>query len=110
MNAPLHVRVSAARLLTPLVREFTLVPCTGTLPGFSSGSHVQVHLPLGGRTLRNAYSLTGDPADHRQYRIAVEFRELKLSQCPQTNRGIQLPSKKTQNCRKRPKQQFSRKL
>jgi len=75
MSALLQVQVSAARLLTPLVREFTLVPCAGSLPGFSSGSHVQVHLPLGERTLRNAYSLTGDPADNRHYRIAVRLQE-----------------------------------
>ncbi|WP_191487578.1 PDR/VanB family oxidoreductase [Pseudomonas sp. FEN] len=75
MSTPLQVRVSTARLLTPLVRELTLVPCTGSLPGFSSGSHIQVHLPLGERTLRNAYSLTGDPADSHQYRIAVRLQQ-----------------------------------
>ena len=46
MSAALNVQVSAARMLTPVVREFTLVACDGALPGFSPGSHVQVHLPL----------------------------------------------------------------
>lgn len=74
MNATLKVQVSDARLLTPLVREFTLIPCSGRLPGFSAGSHVQVHLPLGERTLRNAYSLTSDPTQRDQYRIAVRLQ------------------------------------
>ncbi|MFK3795692.1 PDR/VanB family oxidoreductase [Pseudomonas sp. NPDC088444] len=74
MSATLKVKVSEARMLTPLVREFTLTPCTGRLPGFSAGSHVQVHLPLGERTLRNAYSLTSDPAQHDHYRIAVRLQ------------------------------------
>lgn len=75
MNAPLKVQVSGARMLTDAVREFTFTPCSGHLPGFSAGSHVQVHLPLAGGTLRNAYSLTSDPADNRHYRIAVRLQE-----------------------------------
>ncbi|HEY0285417.1 MAG TPA: PDR/VanB family oxidoreductase [Pseudomonas sp.] len=75
MSALLQVRVSDARMLTPVVREFTLTAENGALPGFSSGSHVQVHLPLGERSLRNAYSLTGDPADTSQYRIAVRLQD-----------------------------------
>ena len=46
MSAALKVQVSAARMLTPVVREFTLTACDGALPAFSPGSHVQVHLPL----------------------------------------------------------------
>jgi ferredoxin-NADP reductase len=75
MSAVLKVRVSAAKMLTPVVREFTLEPCAGPMPGFSPGSHVQVHLPLAEGKLRNAYSLTGDPADNRHYRIAVRLQE-----------------------------------
>jgi len=75
MSAALQVQVSATRMLTPVIRELTLVGAAGRLPGFSSGSHVQVHLPLGERSLRNAYSLISDPADTRQYRIAVRLQE-----------------------------------
>ncbi|KFE56011.1 PDR/VanB family oxidoreductase [Pseudomonas syringae] len=75
MSVGLQVQVSAARMLTPIVREFTLAPCGGDLPGFSPGSHVQVHLPIGERNLRNAYSLTSDPANNDHYRIAVRLQE-----------------------------------
>lgn len=75
MSRPLQVQVSATRMLTQAVREFTFTPCSGHLPAFSPGSHVQVHLPLATGTLRNAYSLTSDPADNRHYRIAVRLQE-----------------------------------
>lgn len=75
MSAALEVQVVEARLLTPVIREFTLASRSGRLPGFSSGSHVQVHLPLAERPLRNAYSLISDPADTRHYRIAVRLQE-----------------------------------
>ena len=75
MNGLLDVRVAAVRQLTPLVREFTLEAERGTLPGFSAGSHVVVHMPAPERILRNAYSLLGDPADAQRYRIAVRLQE-----------------------------------
>jgi ferredoxin-NADP reductase len=72
MSRALKVRVSAAKMLTPVVRELTLEPCTGPLPEFSAGSHVQIHLP---GNARNAYSLTSDPSDSLHYRIAVRLQE-----------------------------------
>ncbi|MNZ36742.1 Phthalate 4,5-dioxygenase oxygenase reductase subunit [compost metagenome] len=75
MNSLLDVRVTAVRQLTPLVREFTFEAEQGCLPGFSAGSHVLVHLPTPQRSLRNAYSLLGDPAEPAQYRIAVRLQE-----------------------------------
>ncbi|MDR0280616.1 MAG: PDR/VanB family oxidoreductase [Paucimonas sp.] len=68
----IEVRVAAIRELTPVIREYCLQAVTGELPAFSAGSHVQVHLPNG---LRNAYSLLGDPADTRHYRIAVRHQD-----------------------------------
>lgn len=68
----IDVRIAAIRELTPVIREYRLEALTGELPGFSAGSHVQVHLPNG---RRNAYSLLGDPADRRQYRIAVRHQD-----------------------------------
>lgn len=72
MSTLLDVRVAAARLITPVVREIRLEPLAGRLPGFSAGSHVQLQLPNG---LRNAYSLLGNPLDSAQYRIAVRLQE-----------------------------------
>ncbi|MHA6195455.1 PDR/VanB family oxidoreductase [Pseudomonas wadenswilerensis] len=68
----IEVRVTAIRELTPVIREYCLQAVTGELPAFSAGSHVQVHLPNG---RRNAYSLLGDPADTRHYRIAVRHQD-----------------------------------
>lgn len=72
MSALLDVRVAAARLITPVIREICLEPLAGPLPGFSAGSHVQLQLPNG---LRNAYSLLSDPLDCRRYRIAVRRQD-----------------------------------
>lgn len=90
MSAALKVRVSAARMLTPVVREFTLEPCAGPLPGFSPGSHVQVHLPLANGKLRNAYSLTSDPADNRHYRIAVRLQDTSRGGSRYLHRQVQV--------------------
>ncbi|MFN9529144.1 PDR/VanB family oxidoreductase [Ectopseudomonas chengduensis] len=75
MSAMIEVQVTDVRQLTPVVREFSFRAIDGTLPGFSCGSHVQVVLPTEGRTLRNAYSLLGDPRDSGVYRIAVRLQE-----------------------------------
>ncbi|WP_375737685.1 PDR/VanB family oxidoreductase [Pseudomonas boanensis] len=72
MSAALDVRVAATRALTPVIRELTFESLDAPLPGFSAGSHVQLQLPNG---QRNAYSLLGDPADTRRYRIAVRHQE-----------------------------------
>ncbi|MCQ4271512.1 PDR/VanB family oxidoreductase [Pseudomonas kuykendallii] len=64
----LDARVGETRLITPVIREVSLMPVNGTLPAFSAGSHVQLHLPNG---KRNAYSLLSDPGDTSHYRIAV---------------------------------------
>ena len=75
MSAMIEVQVTDVRQLTPVVREFSLRAIDGSLPGFSCGSHVQVVLPIEGRTLRNAYSLLGDPRETGVYRIAVRLQE-----------------------------------
>lgn len=75
MSAMIEVQVTEVRQLTPVVREFSFAALDGTLPGFSCGSHVQVVLPIEGRTLRNAYSLLGDPRETGVYRIAVRLQE-----------------------------------
>ena len=90
MSAALKVKVSAARMLTPVVRELTLTACDGALPGFSPGSHVQVHLPLAEGTVRNAYSLTSDPAHTRHYRIAVRLQEASRGGSQYLHRQVQV--------------------
>lgn len=72
MSGFFDVRVTASRLLTPVIREFTFEALAGSLPGYSAGSHVQVCLPNG---RRNAYSLVGDTADPHRYRIAVRRQD-----------------------------------
>lgn len=90
MSAELTVRVSAARMLTEVVRELTLAPCAGPLPGFSPGSHVQVHLPLAEGKVRNAYSLTSDPANSQHYRIAVRLQEASRGGSQYLHRCVQI--------------------
>lgn len=90
MSAALKVRVSAAKMLTPVVRELTLQSCADPLPGFSPGSHVQVHLPLADGKVRNAYSLTSDPADTRHYRIAVRLQEVSRGGSHYLHRQVQV--------------------
>lgn len=65
------VRVAEVRELASDVRGLTLVSTEGTtLPAFSPGSHVVVHLQ-GNMLHRNPYSLASSPWDCDEYRIAV---------------------------------------
>lgn len=75
MSDFLNVRVLAVKIITPVIREFTFSPLDTSLPRYSPGSHIQVHIPLPGKTLRNAYSLIGMPAQNDTYRIAVRLHE-----------------------------------
>jgi ferredoxin-NADP reductase len=55
--------------LAPRIRGYELADPRGRdLPGFEAGAHVELLLPNG---LARAYSLYGDPAERRHYRIAV---------------------------------------
>ena len=54
---------------TERVVALDLVACDGgDLPAFEAGAHVDVHVATG---IVRQYSLCGDPADRRRYRIAV---------------------------------------
>jgi vanillate O-demethylase ferredoxin subunit len=65
----LEVTVSRKHAETEDIRTFELVrPDGGELPPFDAGSHIDVHLPSG---LIRQYSLYGDPADRRVYRLGV---------------------------------------
>lgn len=50
------------------IESFELVPTTNSLPGFTAGSHIDVHLPSG---LIRQYSLLNAPGEVTKYRIAV---------------------------------------
>lgn len=62
--------VLARRRLTPRVDEFTLaLPDGAPLPGWTAGSHLDVHVP--GSGVQRQYSLCSRPADPSTYTIAV---------------------------------------
>ena len=69
MTTDLEVRVQARRTEALDICSFELVACAGqTLPAFTAGSHIDVHLPNG---LTRQYSLCNDPAESHRYQIAV---------------------------------------
>jgi ferredoxin-NADP reductase len=69
LDRTLHLVVDEVRAEAPDARSFRLVAASGTeLPRWQPGSHLEVLLPSG---RRRHYSLCGDPADRRCYRIAV---------------------------------------
>lgn len=69
VDRTLHLVVDEVRAEAPDARSFRLVAASGTeLPRWQPGSHLEVLLPSG---RRRHYSLCGDPADRRCYRIAV---------------------------------------
>lgn len=61
--------VAGLRDLTPTVREFVLQPQAGCAPCLP-GSHLQLEVPVAGRTELRSYSVVG--ADEGGYRIAVK--------------------------------------
>jgi vanillate O-demethylase ferredoxin subunit len=68
-GATLRVRVARKAVEATDICSLELVSVDGgALPGFSAGSHVDVHLP--GGTVRQ-YSLCNDPAETHRYLIAV---------------------------------------
>lgn len=70
MSAPtLAVRVRS-RILTAIdIVALELVPVEGTLPAFTAGAHIDVHLANG---IVRQYSLLNDPAEAHRYVIAVQ--------------------------------------
>lgn len=68
----LRVRVAELRDVTPTIRQVRLVSCDDQpLPPTAPGAHIQLNLPGGERTLRNAYSLINPPGSRDAYVIAV---------------------------------------
>ena len=74
MSEVLTLKVRAIAELTPRIRTFELVaPVRGeTLPPFTAGAHLTVHLPSG---LERQYSLCNAPAERHRYCIAVQREE-----------------------------------
>jgi ferredoxin-NADP reductase len=69
VNRNLDLVVAEVRLEAHDARSFRLVAAEDAeLPSWQPGSHLEVSLPSG---RRRQYSLCGDPADRRSYRITV---------------------------------------
>ena len=69
VDRDLHLVVDEVRVEACDARSFRLISDSGAeLPSWQPGSHLEVLLPSG---RRRHYSLCGDPADRRCYRIAV---------------------------------------
>lgn len=69
MASILKVRVESKAVEAVDICSFELVSADGTsLPPFSAGSHIDVHLPNG---LTRQYSLCNDPAEGHRYLIGV---------------------------------------
>ncbi|MGW5639103.1 cytochrome P450 [Streptomyces sp. NPDC003832] len=67
-TSDIPARITARTTLTPDVVEFELAPAEGTFPSWQPGAHIDVRLAPG---LTRQYSLCGDPADQKRWRIAV---------------------------------------
>ncbi|WP_197281039.1 PDR/VanB family oxidoreductase [Microbacterium sp. No. 7] len=69
MSQTIKLRVRSAELVAEGVRQLELESMAGLdLPPWQPGAHIEVRLPSG---LVRHYSLCGDPADRKVYRIAV---------------------------------------
>ena len=69
-TATLQVRVRATTYEAANILGFELVPldASASLPAFSAGAHIDVHLPSG---LTRSYSLLNDPQETHRYCIGV---------------------------------------
>jgi ferredoxin-NADP reductase len=69
-SSTLQVRVRATTYEAQHILGFELVPIVPatTLPAFTAGAHIDVHLPGG---LLRSYSLLNDPQETHRYRIGV---------------------------------------
>lgn len=72
VNSTLQVRVRATTYEALNILSFELVPLdpSTTLPAFTAGSHIDVHMPSG---LMRSYSLMNDPSETHRYCIGVNL-------------------------------------
>ncbi|WP_203077445.1 PDR/VanB family oxidoreductase [Falsiroseomonas ponticola] len=66
--------LQSTRLLTPGIREFTLLPDGGATP-YPAGAHLRVELEIGGRSSLRHYSLVGAAPRDGSWRVAVQREE-----------------------------------
>ena len=72
-DAPFDVKVAKVSEVADGVKTFMLTPAPGaTLPGFSAGSHISLHLPSG---LIRQYSLVNEPGGEDIYQIAIKLED-----------------------------------
>ncbi|WP_321793659.1 PDR/VanB family oxidoreductase [Burkholderia pyrrocinia] len=70
----LRMRVEQIDTLTPTIRRLLLASADGSpLPSFDAGAHIGLHVPIGGRTQRRAYSLVNATGHASHYEIAVQL-------------------------------------
>jgi ferredoxin-NADP reductase len=70
----LRMRVAQIDALTPTIRRLLLVPADGSAPpSFDAGAHIGLHVPIGERTQRRAYSLVNTTDHTTHYEIAVQL-------------------------------------
>jgi len=67
----MKLRVASVEMVTPEVAHLVLVhPTRPKLPSWTAGAHIDLQLPNG---QSRQYSLCGDPANEREYHIAVKL-------------------------------------
>ncbi len=73
MTSTLDLRVRALTWEAEAVLGIELVPTTdgATLPAFTAGAHIDLHLPTGTGDCVRSYSLMNDPAERHRYCIGV---------------------------------------
>lgn len=72
VSDPISVKIGKIEQLTPAIKKFTLLPTEGTLPSFTPGSHIRLHLTP---EIKRAYSLISHPNNGHYYEIAVLHTE-----------------------------------
>lgn len=73
LSPTLQVRLRSITLEADHILGFELValPPDNSLPAFTAGAHIDLHLPTPGGALVRSYSLLNDPRETHRYRIGV---------------------------------------
>lgn len=72
----MQLKVTGILAETAAIRSLTLERADGNeLPAFAPGSSIALQLTVDGEPIERHYSLIGDPADRKRYRIAVLLEE-----------------------------------
>ncbi|QGZ65021.1 PDR/VanB family oxidoreductase [Paraburkholderia acidisoli] len=87
-GTPLRMRVARIDALTAAIRRLHLVAANGApLPAFEAGAHIGVHVPLGERTQRRAYSLVNAAASSQDPTFNPDHYEIAVLLEPASSGG-----------------------